>query len=487
MLRAALALLPCLVLVLHLRAMLGPGPGAWLVPLAMGFGGALLTVSLARQLLGGRGFLVFWAGYALLWALVAWHGTHFHLPPRPGALVMNLGEISQVPLPGWHEVPWLIGAAAVGLGWLARRPSPPGRDVRLAALAAVAVFVLLQVFALRYQTRDMLRFSQYRDLVRTHGLETAAVLDGLEQLRAGNGAAILAELRRDAAENPPAALPLDPVIADRVIILQIESLDAEALRPEVAPVMVSLRDHATRGLLNSQRTSVSGSSSADFQLLTGLRPLSGIPVYRLGWDRRWDSLPAHAAGRGFAFHAYHGNDRNFWNRGPAFDALGLDFHTGDSMPETEFSRWGRADGDLFRYVGSRVPRERRAVHFLITLSTHAPHDLVIPPGALEGAPVRTRYLPSVRYVDGALGRFLRALPTDVPTLVVLYGDHPSGLFEGGDSAEERPVPLVLGILATGGALRPLTRAGLPVQELPGTFEIAGLHRFLEESLDASAR
>ncbi len=487
-LRSTLALLPCLVLVFHLQPVLGHGAGSWVVPLAMGFSSAMLIVSVAREALRGRSFLVVWGLYGLTWTVVAWHGSHFHLPPRPGALFMNLEEISEVPLPGWHEVPWGIAAAVFALGWLARGPSPRGRDLRLATLAAAGLFALLQGRSfLRYQTRDMLRFSEYRDLVRTHGLETAATLDGLELLRGGNRAAVLAELRRDAAENAAAAIPLDPVVVDRLLIIQMESLDVEALRPEVAPVLLRLWETTTRGRLNSQRTSVSGSSSADFQLLTGLRPLSGAPVYRVGWDHRSETLPVHAAARGFAFHAYHGNDPNFWNRGPFFSSLGADFHTSESIPETEFSRWGRADGDLFRYVAARIPAERRAVHFLITLSTHAPYDLVIPGGPLESAPVMTRYLHSVGYADAALGTFLRALPRDATTLVALYSDHPSDLFDSGDGAEEHAVPMLLGVLAADGALAPLTREGRPVQALPGTYELPALHRFLEDCLDASAR
>ncbi len=432
-------------------------------------------------------FFAFWALYALIWIVVAWHGTHFRLAPRPAAFFMNLGEISQVPLPGWHEMPWSIAAAALGLGWLARGDSARGRELRLATIAALVLFAIAQGAAfIRFQTRDMLRFSEYRDLVRTHGLEVAATLDAFEVLRGGKGTGVLRELRREAAANPPTPLQLDPVAADRVIILQVESLDVEAIRPDVAPSLLRLWEGATRGLVNSQRTSVSGSSSADFQLLTGLRPLAGVPVYRLEWDGG-DSLPAHAASRGFTFHAYHGNDRNFWNRGPFFSALGVDFQTSESIAETEFSRWGRADGDLFRHAAARIRREGRAVHFLITLSTHAPHDLVIPPGLLESAPVKTRYFRSMSYVDTVMRSFLLSLPTDGTTLLVIYGDHTSGLFDAVNAGEERAVPMVLGLLQPDGALAPLSRQGRPVHVLPGIGELPAVHRFLEDCLDASAR
>jgi hypothetical protein len=488
-LRLALALFPCAVLVLRLRTVLGPGPSSsWAIPLVVSFANALLTVSVAREALGRRGFLAFWALYAFAWTAVAWHGQHFHLAPRPAALFMNLEEIAQTPLPGWSEIPWAIGGVALGLGWLARRPAPAVDGLRQAAVAAFLLFAGTQAATfVRYQTADMMRFSEYRDLVRTHGLEGAVVLDGLELLRGPGGAGILRELRLDSLSAPALPLPLDAVAADRIVIVQLESLDRDALVPGRTPNLLRLWEGATRGLVNPQRSSVSGSSSADFQVLTGLRPISAIPVYRLPWDHDASGLPAYAASRGFAFHAYHANDRHFWNRGPFFSALGARFHTAESIPEAEFSSWGRADGDLFRYAASRIRVAGRAVHFLITLSTHAPFDLVDPAAHLEGASSRTRYDHSVAYLDGALGRFLVALPKDGATLVALYSDHTSGLFDSGVEDGERPVPMMLGLLARDGSLAPLRRNGRPVREVEGVHELPALTRYLKDCLDASTR
>jgi hypothetical protein len=338
---------------------------------------------------------------------------------------------------------------------------------------------------LRYRTGDMLRYSGYRDLVRTQGLEGAAVLDALELLRTPDTAHILRDLRARAANHPPAPIPLEPVASDRMVILQLESLDRDAITPDGTPVLQRLWDGATHGLVNPLRTSVSGSSSADFQLLTGLHPGAGVPVYKLIWDGDGSGLPAHAASRRFAFHAYHGNDPQFWNRGPFFAAMGASFHALEDIPKTEFSRWGLADGDLFRYAAGRIRSAGRAVHFLITLSTHAPFDLVDPAAHLDGATQRTRYFQSVAYLDGVLGKLLEELPREGTTLVVLYGDHTSNLF-GSATSGELPVPLILGRLAPDGSLAPIAWHGSPVRALPGTYELPAVHRYLEDCLDASA-
>jgi membrane-anchored protein YejM (alkaline phosphatase superfamily) len=280
------------------------------------------------------------------------------------------------------------------------------------------------------------------------------------------------------------ALQLEAVAPDRMVIVQVESLDLDAIAPDTTPTLFRLWSGATHGLVDSLRTSVSGSSSADFQLLTGLRPMSAVPLYRLAWDRDSSGLPAYAADHGFAFHAYHGNDSNFWNRGPFFTAMGVTFHALESIPATEFSRWGRADGDLFRYAASQIETSGHAVHFLITLSTHAPYDMVDPAAHLAGGTPRARYLLSMAYVDQALGRFLATLPKQGTTLVALYGDHSSNLFKAPGAEAEASVPMILGWLDADGTLAPLTWHGQPVGELPDVYQLPALHHYLEACLDA---
>jgi len=486
-LRFALAILPCTVLAVYLRPVIGEGPVSWAVPLAMAFANAWMAVSVAREALGKRGFLLFWAVYGLVWTAVAWHGVHFHGPPRLTALVMNLGEVSHTPLPDRAEIPLGVVGAVLGLGWFARRASPADPRLRRATFTAVLLFLAVHAAALaRYRTVDMLRFSQYTDLVRTQGLEGAAALDALELLRKPDTAGILRELRRQAEAHPFAPLPLDPVAADRMVIVQVESLDREAIGPEAAPNLERLRDGATQGFANALRTSVSGSSSADFQLLTGLVPEDLVPAYRLTWDGDGSGLPAYAASRRFAFHVYHGNDRQFWNRGPFLDAMGANFHALEEIPRSEYSRWGLADGDVFRYAAARVRTAGRAIHFVITLSTHAPFDMVEPAAHLEGAAQRTKYLQSIAYVDRVLGEFLAALPKQGVTLVAIYSDHTSGAFATGGSDAEPAVPMILGRLGPEGSLAQLTWQGRPVHALPGTYGFPALHRYIMDCLDASA-
>jgi hypothetical protein len=487
LLRVAFAALPCAVLLHYLPVVLGQAPRGWVVPLWMAFVNALAAVSLARQYLARRGFLVFWACYGLLWVVVAWHGIHFLEPPRPAALLMNLGEISEVPWPDWSEVPWLALVAVIALGGLSLRPASPGARLRFATQVAIVLLVGSHAAALlRYRTGDMMRLSGYRDLVRTHGLEGAALLDGVALLESPGSKAALRALRLEETAHPPAMVELDPVAVDREVIVQVESLDLAALGASSTPTLHRLWSSATHGLVDPLRSSLSGSSGSDFQLLTGLRPQAGIPSYRLTWDHDPAGLPEYAEARGFAFHAYHGNDSNFWNRGPFFRAMGVTFHAMEAIPATEFSRWGRADGDLFRYAATQIGQSAKSVHFLITLSTHAPYDLVDPAAHQANATTRERYLLSMAYVDRALGWFLAALPSQGTTLVALYGDHSSNLFAAEGAEAESPVPMILGVLQPDGSLAQLHGAGRAIGALPRVYELAALHRYLEACLDAKA-
>lgn len=484
-LRIAFALLPCAVLLLYLRHVLGPMGLRWSMPLTLAFVNALLEVSLARQWLRRRGFVAFSAVYSLFWITIAWHGVHFHSAPRPAALLMNVGEISQVPLPGWSEVPWLVVLAALALGSMARAPSPRGGELRRATLAVAAAFVAVHgAMLIHFPTFKYARQSSFRDLVRTQGIEIAAIIDGILLMHRPDAPKVFHDLRVDAAINPPLPLLLDPVAVDRIVVVQIESLDRDAITARTAPGLLRFRAGASSALVNTHHNSISGSSGADFQLLTGLRPSTAVPVYRLAWDHDASGLPAYAAARGFAFHAYHGYDRHFWNRSPFYDALGVQFETEEQIPRTEYSRWGTADGDLFRYAAGRMRGQGPAVDFIITLSSHETFDLVEPAAHMRGESTMTRYLESIAYVDRTLGAFLQQLPKDRRTLVAMYGDHTSGLF---DSGEEIPVPLILGTLTADGSLAPLANRGQPVHDLGSIFELTALHRYLKACLDESSR
>jgi hypothetical protein len=487
-LRIALAILPCAVLLLRVPAVLGRTTTSWIVPLTMTFANAFLAVSIARQALTRKGFLAFWAIYGLLWSVVAWHGFHFHGPPRPAALLLNLREISQTPLPGWAEVPWASLAGALGLAWVARWPAAASPHLRRATAVAMLAFVALHSASFfRYRTRDTMRLSAYTELVRTHGLEVAIILDALALSLMPDTAGVLDDLRRDVASRPPRSLPLEPVAADRIVLVQLESLDREAFSLEATPNLLRLWSSTTHGLVDPQRTSVSGSAGADFQLLTGLRPAAGIPVFRIDWDRDRSGLPAIAASVGFEFHVYHGNDRHFWNRDRFLAAMGATFHSSDAIPQTESTRWGRTDGDLFRHAGAQIRKTGRAVHFLITPSTHAPFDLLDSTMDVAGLTLLERYLRSVAYLDEALGAFLASLPREGTTLVFLYGDHSSGLFGPWLPESEPAVPMILGSLGADGSLAPLQWQGHEVGAMPDVYELPSLHRYIKDCLDASAR
>ncbi len=106
-----------------------------------GFATALATVSLAREWLRGPRFFAFWMLYALIRTVVAWHGTHFHLAPRPAAFFMNLGEYLAGAAPGLARdaVEHRRGRAGAGMARPPRfavRSRPASGDDRGGALSS---------------------------------------------------------------------------------------------------------------------------------------------------------------------------------------------------------------------------------------------------------------------------------------------------------------------------------------------------------------
>jgi hypothetical protein len=241
--------------------------------------------------------------------------------------------------------------------------------------------------------------------------------------------------RRDPGPDPaPAPLSLPP--SPRVLFVQLESFDDEALDAVVggAPVMPFLREQAARAVrLAVLAPHGRGSSDADVMALTGFRPSADVPTYKIAGYPFDDALPARLARRGVSSGAFHGVSGAFYARRAAYQRMG--FTTLSFREELEAKRPGARvaglgldDDVVFRAAAEFLRASPLAFALVITASSHTP---------FTAAPVlATRPWPSPRtdrqrlenalhYVDASLGDLVEGLPAD--TLVVVYGDHHSGV------------------------------------------------------------
>lgn len=229
--------------------------------------------------------------------------------------------------------------------------------------------------------------------------------------------------------------PLPPV-ADRIVFVQVESLDDALLGHEekgerVLPFLTALRDRSAYYRVRPIHDN--GSADADFSMLTGLAPSPDVITYRLLHYPYGDTLPKILGRAGYHTEAIHGLYGHFFGRQPVFEGpMGFDSVLFEKELEEEHGarpgRWGIEDAALFDVAASRLlGRKGKVFQFLITLTSHGPFDYLEPEDEElfpRATSLRQRYLNSMRYVDRALEAFHARLPEG--TLLVIYGDHESG-------------------------------------------------------------
>jgi len=231
-----------------------------------------------------------------------------------------------------------------------------------------------------------------------------------------------------------------------------------------------------------------GTSDADFTLLTGSMANGRIAPFKIKDFPYRDTLPQAASQRGYRCIAMHGNTGSFFFRRPAYERMGFSrIYFAEDLRELgcEMQNGEVQDEELLR-LSAKWMREASepTVHFIITLTSHGPFHRLLP-GKRELFPDPScqveAYLNSMRYVDCALASYLEALPQG--TVLVLYGDHESRVRGYGQAphAGER-VPWLIHCKGQNLAERQRTRAMPWTQsgELDMLDAVTYLHKSLKE-------
>lgn len=282
------------------------------------------------------------------------------------------------------------------------------------------------------------------------------------------------DLLRKAMENsapvtPTELLPAISERADNIVIIQVESLDLpmlEARADDGSPVMPFLSALREKSLFYAGRPDHTfGTSTADFAMCSGYKPGGDITPYKIADFpfKEMPSLARRAASKGFETFVFHGNKGYFYNRQAPMQAMGfdhlyfLDDMAAVGVPMTEGYI---SDKDLFDFSLSQM-QGKHNLHFLITISSHAPWPTwpgYEPVPCAQGSPLYKSYVTSMRYVDNCLKDYINKLPPD--TLLFLYGDHSSGLeYEGNEAGL---VPVI--VFKQGSDLSKLRQSTPPVVE-----------------------
>jgi len=254
-----------------------------------------------------------------------------------------------------------------------------------------------------------------------------------------------------------------------VVLIQLEAFGHPLLDLQISSGLVTptLDRLAREGLSFDHAMDTAGvgrTSDCEFQVLTGLRSHSTVPVAFAHTQHDYTTLATVMSELGGESLSFHGNRGGFWNRSVTHPNYGIgrsDFV--ESYEATVPRPWGVSDADVFAQMPERLAAlDTRFVALLISLSSHHPfHDV---PAAVADWQVPARegsmlagYLRLAHFTDAALGDFMQRMHDAglaERTLFVIYGDHDPGLDADGrrvlgerqrrdlDHPAERRVPLL---------------------------------------------
>jgi len=251
-----------------------------------------------------------------------------------------------------------------------------------------------------------------------------------------------------------------------VIMIQIESMGGFVMNQKVdgKELMPNLDKLAKNAQFypNERFVIAAGhTSDTDFVVNSSYFPLTDAAVFvRFGHDD-FNSLPKTLISNGYTVYAYHGFNRNFWNRNTALKSLGYQkFFAADNYPKGFDINMGLDDGDFLNKTADYIKDQPKpSFSYVITLSSHVPFstndqtdklgvDKSKYPDQVGG------YLDDIHYTDSVLGDFFTKLKAEGlydNSLILVYGDHTPVLpaFSAGtinydpNTVQEKEVPLII--------------------------------------------
>lgn len=224
-----------------------------------------------------------------------------------------------------------------------------------------------------------------------------------------------------------------------LILIQVESLNTWTIGKsyngqELTPNINQLIQN--NSLYFSKVFSSSGkgnTSDAEFAALNSLYPTTVRECYRMYVNNTYNGLPWILRSEGYETMAFHGYEKEFWNRNIAYKNQGIQtFYSESELEMTEKSGFGLTDKEMFRQaVDVLKEKEEPWFAFMITLTNHIPYELdedlcSLKLDSSEDGTLAGHYMQAVRYTDEAIGMligYLKEAGLYEDTIIAFYGDH----------------------------------------------------------------
>lgn len=229
-----------------------------------------------------------------------------------------------------------------------------------------------------------------------------------------------------------------------LIVLQVEALqdfviDYRYKGQEITPNINRLIKHESTIYYDRYYQSVGkgNTSDAEFASLNSLYPSTTAATNLIYGDNTYYGLPWLLRDKGYTTWAFHGYDKDYWNRNNAYDNFGFQrFLSKDDFEYSETIGFGIRDEDFYsqslEYIKELDKKDDVPFFaFLISLSSHTPFEIHDEYRMLDleedlDNSMTGNYLQSIHYTDKQIGQFIEGLKKEGiydDAIIVLYGDH----------------------------------------------------------------
>ncbi|MBR2076329.1 MAG: LTA synthase family protein [Exiguobacterium sp.] len=231
-----------------------------------------------------------------------------------------------------------------------------------------------------------------------------------------------------------------------VIVLQLESfqtsvIDQQIDGQELTPNLNRLRRDMLYFPNVYHQTHEGRTSDAEFIVNTSLYPVKSGSVYTRFPGNQFSALSQFMNEAGYDTAAMHSFRKDFWNRDDFYDNIGFNhFFSDKDYPDQGIIGMALNDQEFLNMsIGFMEELDEPFYTFLVALTSHTPYDIPEDEKRLDLSdiddPLLENYYHTVHFVDAAVGQFIERLKRDGlwdETLLVMYGDHDSGLTAPGD-------------------------------------------------------
>ncbi len=229
-----------------------------------------------------------------------------------------------------------------------------------------------------------------------------------------------------------------------LIVIQVESLQNFVINhyyegQEVTPNLNKLVKENGSLYFNNYYQLIGRGNTSDAEFVThnSLYPSMEEPTYTQYVDNTFYGLPWILRDNGYTAWAFHGYEKEFWNRNNAYINQGFQrFISQDDYDLVETIGFGITDEEFFKQSMDYLKKldkldDNPFYAFMITLTSHNPFKMpeeyqILNIKAEHKDTLLGNYIQSVHYLDKALGEFIEELKKEGlydESLLVIYGDH----------------------------------------------------------------